>query len=319
MLKTKNERLTVTGMLIAVGIILPFATSHGLGMSGNVLLPMHIPVLLCGLLCGASYGAICGIILPLLNSALTGMPPLYPMLPIMTFELMTYGLISGLMFNNTRLGKIRLGVYPSLLTAMICGRIIYGLVFAILFFINRDLKALSAWGAVITGIPGIIIQLILIPCIVEAVGHGMRGGRKNAVQSAINLICEDTAVCVVIKDNTIIKTEYGSGIGPIIKMYESGILKDAFVVDKIIGKASAMILTLGGVKGCYGITVSRAAADWLKAHNTDVSYKECVELIANRTGDGICPMEQTVLDIDNEEAALSAVKRKLEELKAHVK
>ena len=47
MIKTKTGKLTATGMLLALGILLPFATSHGMGLPGTVLLPMHIPVLLC--------------------------------------------------------------------------------------------------------------------------------------------------------------------------------------------------------------------------------------------------------------------------------
>ena len=87
MLVNKNQKLAITGLLLAIGIILPFATAHGIGIPGTVLLPMHIPVLLCGLLCGPAYGSGLGLVLPILNSLLTGMPVLYPMAPIMTAEL----------------------------------------------------------------------------------------------------------------------------------------------------------------------------------------------------------------------------------------
>ena len=88
-LNEKTKKLTLAGMLLALGIILPFATSHGIGVPGNILLPMHIPVYLCGLLCGPLYGALCGLVLPLLNSVLTGMPVIYPMMPLMTVEMET--------------------------------------------------------------------------------------------------------------------------------------------------------------------------------------------------------------------------------------
>lgn len=236
-LKTKNERIAVAGMLLALGILLPFATSHGFGIPGTVLLPMHIPVLLCGILCGPVYGGLCGLLLPVLNSFLTGLP-------------------------------------------------------------------------------GILIQLLLIPPVIFALGSGRKRVKESAVRSAINLIKEGTASCVVIKENTIIKTQCDRGIGPIIRLYESGILADTFVVDKIIGKAAAMVLTLGGVKGCYGVTMSAAAVKWLKEHHVSVQYDECVEAIMNRAGDGICPMEQTVKELEDAEEALVSLKEKITELRA---
>ena len=315
-LKTKNEKIAVTGMLIALGILLPFATSHGFGIPGTVLLPMHIPVFLCGLLCGPVYGAFSGLLLPVLNSFLTGMPAMYPMMPIMAGELFTYGLVSGLLYKKTKLGKMKFGVYAALVGAMISGRVVYGLVFHLLLLVSGQLKALTVWAAVVTGVPGIFIQLLLIPPVILALQHGKRKASRSAVHSAINLITEGTASCVVIKENTIVKTQCDRGIGPVIRLYESGLLQDAFVVDKIIGKAAAMVMTLGGVKGCYGVTMSASAVRWLKEHHISVQYETCVDAIINRAGDGICPMEQTVKDIEDAETALVALKGKIAELRS---
>lgn len=315
-LKTKNEKIAVTGMLIALGILLPFATSHGFGIPGTVLLPMHIPVFLCGLLCGPVYGAFSGLLLPVLNSFLTGMPAMYPMMPIMAGELFTYGLVSGLLYKKTKLGKMKFGVYAALVGAMISGRVVYGLVFHLLLLVSGQLKALTVWAAVVTGVPGIFIQLLLIPPVILALQHGKRKASRSAVHSAINLITEGTASCVVIKENTIVKTQCDKGIGPVIRLYESGLLQDAFVVDKIIGKAAAMVMTLGGVKGCYGVTMSASAVRWLKEHHISVQYETCVDAIINRAGDGICPMEQTVKDIEDAETALVALKGKIAELRS---
>ena len=315
-LKTKNEKTAVTGMLIALGILLPFATSHGFGIPGTVLLPMPIPVFLCGLLCGPVYGAFSGLLLPVLNSFLTGMPAMYPMMPIMAGELFTYGLVSGLLYKKTKLGKMKFGVYAALAGAMISGRVVYGLVFHLLLLVSGQLKALTVWAAVVTGVPGIFIQFLLIPPVILALQHGKRKASRSAVHSAINLITEGTASCVVIKENTIVKTQCDRGIGPVIRLYESGLLQDAFVVDKIIGKAAAMVMTLGGVKGCYGVTMSASAVRWLKEHHISVQYETCVDAIINRAGDGICPMEQTVKDIEDAETALVALKGKIAELRS---
>ncbi|MDP4118548.1 MAG: ECF transporter S component [Bacillota bacterium] len=316
MLKTKVQRITTTGMLMALGIMLPFAAAHGLGMQGSILLPMHIPVFLIGFLCGPLWGGICGLILPALNTVLTGMPPVFPMLPIMTAELFVYGLISGLTYEKTFFGKMKLGVYPCILIAMICGRIAYGLVFWAVM-IGKKSAFWAVIGATGTGLPGIIIQLLLVPAIVIAVKNSFVKRDKDARASAINLIKEDTATCVIIKNNTIIKTEKGRGIGPVIEMYESGVLKDTYFADKIIGKAAAMIITLGGVKGCYGEVMSIEAEKWLIQHGIEADCGLKVETISNRTGDGMCPMEQTVQGIDDPQKGFEKLKDKLAQLRGN--
>lgn len=119
---------------------------------------------------------------------------------------------------------------------------------------------------------------------------------------------------MVIQGNTIVKTECDRGIGPILRLYESGVLKNAFVVDKIIGKAAAMVLTQAGVTGCYGITMSKTALQWLKNHGIVAEYETCVDAIINRAGNGICPMEETVKDSSDAGEAFLLLKRKMEEL-----
>ena len=312
-----TKKLTLAGMLLALGIILPFATSHGIGVPGNILLPMHIPVYLCGLLCGPLYGALCGLVLPLLNSVLTGMPVIYPMMPLMTVELTTYGLVTGLLFHKTPLGKYKLGTYASLIAAMICGRVAYGGALSLLLLIDTDVKAAGMWVAFVTGIPGIVVQLLLVPGVVFATEGILKMHKKNAVVSAKNLIKNEKATCVVIKNDKILNIETGRGVKPVIALYEQGILSGASVVDKIIGKAAAMVLVLGGVKSCYGLTMSRAAVDYLKSHGVAVEYDTLTEHIINRKGDGICPMEQTVAEIDDPVEALVALKNKIAELSAH--
>jgi riboflavin transporter FmnP len=314
MLKSRTKQLAVTGMLLAVGIILPFATTHGLGLAGTVLLPMHIPVLLCGLLCGPLYGAACGFMLPVLNALLTGMPTIYPMMPIMAMELMTYGAVSGWTYHRTPLHRLKFGVYPAMLIAMVCGRVVYGLTFEVLLIISGELKALTVWSAVVTGLPGILVQLLLVPGIVLALRRYIAKGGRATVISAIHLIEQKKVACVVIRNGVIECAEMGRGIGPVLKLYDEGVLKDAYVVDKIIGKAAAMILTQGGVKGCYGLTMSRAAYDWLATHGVKVDCRECVDVIINRAGDGMCPMEETVLNIDDAEEGIEALRRKRAEL-----
>ncbi len=314
MIRTKTQKLTAAGMLMAAGLLLPFAFAHGLGMQGTVLLPMHIPVLLAGFLCGPMYGALCGLLIPAMNTLLTGMPPAFPMLPIMTAELTTYGLVSGVLFWKTPLGGKRFGVLPALAAAMLCGRVSYWAMFEALAAAFGELKALPVLAAVTAGIPGIVVQLLLIPSIVEALRRFRP--EEDALRSAVNLIREGTATCVVVRDNRIVHTSTGAGLDPVIRLYERGVLKGASVVDKIVGKASAMVLILGGVKSCYGVTMSRSAEAYLKAHRVSAAWDTLVETIADRSGGGVCPMEQTVREIDDPAEGLAALKKKLEELRS---
>lgn len=166
MIKNKTQKLSVSGFLLALGILLPYVTAHGAGMPGTVFLPMHIPVLLCGFLCGPLYGATYGAVLPLLNCLLTGMPSLFPMLPIMLCELTVYGLTSGLLVSRTPLGKKKFGIFVALPIAMLLGRIAYAAVFYLLLLFIGDFKALAVTTAIVTGLPGIFIQWLIIPQIV---------------------------------------------------------------------------------------------------------------------------------------------------------
>ena len=48
------QNLVLSAMLLAVGIVLPFFTGQ-IPKVGSMLLPMHLPVLVCGLVCGWQY------------------------------------------------------------------------------------------------------------------------------------------------------------------------------------------------------------------------------------------------------------------------
>lgn len=131
---------------------------------------------------------------------------------------------------------------------------------------------------------------------------------------ARNMIKSGKANCVVVKDEKIICKSSDRGIAYIIKLYEEGKLKDAYVADKIIGKAAAMIFTLGGVSALYGETTSQSALKWLNDKNISISYTNSPEYIINRKGDGMCPMEETVADIYDEKESYVALKNKIKQL-----
>lgn len=166
----RTNKLVLSALLMAIGIVLPFVTMQ-IPSIGNMLLPMHIPVILCGFICGGPYGAIVGFILPLLRSVLFGMPPLMPTALAMSFELAAYGLISGVLYQ--KLAGKRFAVYMSLIGAMITGRLVWGAVSLGLYSLlgNTFTWKIFAVQAVVNAIPGIVLQLVLIPVLVISLKH----------------------------------------------------------------------------------------------------------------------------------------------------
>ena len=161
-------RLTTASLLLAVGLILPTLTGQ-IKEIGDSLLPMHLPVMLCGALCGGGYGALIGAVLPCLRSLLFGMPPIYPNAVWMAAELLTYGGVLGLLFKR-RLIYSRRRLCISLAISMVAGRIVWGVTKAALLGVASKPFGLEAFlvGGFLDAIPGIILQWILIPIIIEA-------------------------------------------------------------------------------------------------------------------------------------------------------
>lgn len=170
-MKETTKNMTLAAMFLAIGLLLPLLTGQ-IPQIGNMLLPMHIPVFLCGLICGWQYGAVVGLILPLVRYAIFGMPVLFPTGIAMSFELMTYGLVAGLLYGLSRWQCV-LSLYRSLLAAMVAGRIVWGIVQMILLGVSNSGFTWQMFmaGAFLNAIPGIIVQLILIPMIMVALNR----------------------------------------------------------------------------------------------------------------------------------------------------
>lgn len=166
MVKNKVHRLVLTAMFLAIGLVLPSITGQ-IREIGNMLLPMHLPVFLCAYICGWQYAAYIGAILPLMRCLIFGMPKLYPNAVAMSVELLSYGLICGVIFLAFK-KKNAISVYASLIGAMIGGRIIWSCLSAVLYSLLGAPKTLEFFFArgVVEAVPGIILQLVLIPAIV---------------------------------------------------------------------------------------------------------------------------------------------------------
>ena len=167
-MKNKNVlKLTYSGVCLALCLVLPFLTGQ-IPQIGSKLLPMHIPVLLCGFLCGPVWGLAVGAIAPILRSLLFGMPPLFPTALAMAVELAAYGCFAGLFYKL--LPKKTPYLYVALILAMIGGRLVWGLAMTVLMGVSGKGFTMAAFlaGAFINAWPGIILQLVLIPPVVAA-------------------------------------------------------------------------------------------------------------------------------------------------------
>lgn len=177
MLNTK--KLVLAALFLAMGMVLPFITGQ-IPQIGSMLLPMHIPVILCGFVCGWQYGLLVGFISPLLRFMLFGMPPLFPVGIAMAFELAAYGILVGLVYHKLKQTDVK-GLYFALITAMIGGRIVWGLVMVLLSSVSGGVFSWQIFmaGAFINALPGIILQLVIIPVIMLALE------RTNLIESKV--------------------------------------------------------------------------------------------------------------------------------------
>lgn len=324
-----NERIkkiVLAGLFTALGLVIPFFAGHSFGMRGIVFLPMHLPVLLCGLTCGPKLGVVCGVVTPFLSSIMTGMPSAFPMLPVLACELSLYGMISGWTYKIKKMS-----IFPSLICSITAGRIANGLVLAFLLGLEGGtFKILSAVYSVLTGLPGVMIQLITVPIILKYI-EGKFNVEKieftvneldipdSSLAEARNLIASGKAGCLTINKGMITDIEEGRGISPLMSLYvgKGNRLKGSFVVDRVIGKAAAVICVCAGARGVFGELMSKPAAIYLKERNIPRSWKELTENIINREKDGICPMEFSVLDENDPEKGFKKICSTLEKISSN--
>ena len=170
-MRTKNKgrsavlKLAYAAGCLALCMVLPFLTGQ-IPEIGGMLCPMHIPVLLAGFLCGPWWAMGVGFVAPVLRYLLFGMPPLLPVGIPMMFELLTYGIVVGLLYRL--LPKKPGYVYVSLIGGMVVGRMVWGVAAMIVYGAMSKPFTWAAFfaGAVVNAVPGIILHIILVPIIV---------------------------------------------------------------------------------------------------------------------------------------------------------
>ena len=120
--------------------------------------------------------------------------------------------------------------------------------------------------------------------------------------------------CVLCKENEIFTSEF-RGVKPLVKWYaEKTELEGFSAADKVVGKATAFLYALLGVKRVFAKVISLPAKEVLENHGIEVSFNTLVPNIINRAGDGICPFELAVQDVDNAKESYKIIRLKMEEM-----
>ena len=158
-------KMILASLFLALSYVMPFLTGQ-IPEFGAMLCPLHIPILLCGFICGPIWGLGAGAAAPLIRSLTLGMPPLFPTAICMAFELAAYGAVAGLM--HKLLPRKKPFIYLSLIIAMTVGRIVWGIAMFSLIGMKGGAFTLPMFiaGAFTNALPGIIVQIVLIPVIV---------------------------------------------------------------------------------------------------------------------------------------------------------
>ena len=165
MIRLNSKDIALSSFFLALGILFPFIF-HQFGIAGRIFSPMHIPVFLAGIFVGPVSGLLVGILSPIISFLLTGMPPPYAV-SLMAVELPLYGVSIGLLIKIKKFPLVL-----ALIISMLLGRAGFALGLLILgALINLPYGFFGYLQAsFITGFPGIILQLILIPLLVKGVG-----------------------------------------------------------------------------------------------------------------------------------------------------
>lgn len=326
-MNTKTKRITTAALFTALGVLIPFVTGHVVGIEGTILLPMHFSVLTAGFFLGPAYGFYIGILTPLLSSLLTGMPGLYPMLPVMIGELAVYGYLTGYLYKK----KLSIGL--ALVLAMIAGRAVHALIFAGLLLAGGKPATITVCLMfLVQGIPGTMLQLLILPptirrikleCGFERISKpetqiyhlGGKMDREITVQK--KKIQDGQISLAVVRDGKVVCVKKGMGISPLLEIVleQRELLENAVVVDKIVGKAAASLMVLGKVKEVHTLTVSEDGKDYLVSHGIPVISDRCISVIKNRDKTGICPFENAVADVESPQEAFEILQNTLKRLR----
>ena len=134
------------------------------------------------------------------------------------------------------------------------------------------------------------------------------------LQNAKNILSDSEFTCVVCCGD-IIHTATDRGVAPLLNWMDSGLnLKGFSAADRVVGRATAFLYVLLGVRSVYARVMSRPAAEVLQNHGIECQWGTLTDGIINRKGTGPCPFEEAVMCIQDPQEALAAIRTKMAQM-----
>lgn len=131
---------------------------------------------------------------------------------------------------------------------------------------------------------------------------------------ALAVLRNTDASFVYVTEEAVLTSEY-KGIRRLLALVnEQTTLAEGFVADRIVGKAAALLMVLQGAKNVYAETIDQPALAVFRTHGVNVLFRKLVPIIINRAGDGICPMENAVLAVDDPREAFTVLSETVKKL-----
>jgi hypothetical protein len=138
------------------------------------------------------------------------------------------------------------------------------------------------------------------------------------LEKAKEILCSGNYTCVLCRDEEVAVCS-ARGVRPLVAWLEHGErFPDYSAADKVVGKATAFLYVLLGVKAVYAHVMSKGAYAVLSAHGIAAEYQLLAENIINRTGDGICPFEAAVCDCTHPSEAYPLIRKQMERMGIHI-
>ncbi len=166
MKNTALRNTVLAAMFLALSFVLPFFTGQ-IQQIGSMLLPMHIPVILCSLFCSKKHGFLVGLIAPVMRSTIFNMPPMYPTAIAMSVKLAVLGFLVGFIYEKLKKQNVT-SLYISLILSILISRLFWAFAMCLLLGTGETGFTLSMFFtmAFVKAFPGIALQLVLVPVIV---------------------------------------------------------------------------------------------------------------------------------------------------------
>lgn len=162
----KVRNLVLSGMFIAIGIVLPIAF-HMFGGLGPKLLPMQFPILLGAYFLCPQYAVAVGVLTPILSGIITGMPPIFPAMPCLAIEFGAYALFLSILKLENK--------YLRLLATLILGKIVL-----LAFALTNPVFWAFAISQLTNGLLGMTWQIVLIPIVAKGIEGLYVGHNKTS-------------------------------------------------------------------------------------------------------------------------------------------